>query len=131
MNGRQGNQQGTMNMTKLTSTAMASLALLAGMAAHAQGSVKTYIVQLKDEPAASYQGTTAGYAATQAAPGTAYRPRAAASLAWTSYLRGKQISVLGTVSTGKPISQYDTVFNGFSARLTPAQAQALSLNANG
>ena len=117
-------------MTKLTSTAMASLALLAGMAAHAQGGVKTYIVQLKDEPAASYQGTTAGYAATQAAPGTAYRPRAAASLAWTSYLRGKQISVLGTVSTGKPISQYDTVFNGFSARLTPAQAQALSLNAN-
>ena len=58
-------------MTKLTSTAMASLALLAGMAAHAQGGVKTYIVQLKDEPAASYQGTTTGYAATQAAPGKA------------------------------------------------------------
>jgi len=117
-------------MTKLTSTALASLALLAGMAAHAQGGAKTYIVQLKDEPAASYQGTTAGYAATQAAPGTPFRPRGPAALAWSSYLRGKQLSVLSTVTSAKPISQYDTVFNGFSARLTPAQAQALSLNAN-
>lgn len=116
-------------MTKLTCTAMASLALLAGMAAHAQG-VKTYIVQLKDEPAATYQGTTAGYAATQATPGAPFRPHAAAALAWNSYLRGKQLSVLSTVSGAKPISQYDTVFNGFSARLTPAQAKALSLNAN-
>jgi hypothetical protein len=117
-------------MTKLTSTAMASLALLASMAAHAQGSVKTYIVQLKDEPAASYQGTTAGYAATQATPGTPFRAHGPAALAWSSYLRGKQLSVLSTVSSGAPISQYDTVFNGFSARLTPAQAKALSLNAN-
>ena len=53
---------------KLTSTALASLALLASMAAHAQSASKVYIVQLRDEPVASYQGTTSGYAATQAAP---------------------------------------------------------------
>jgi len=67
-------------MTKLTSIAMASLALLAGAGTHAQSAAsKVYIIQLRDEPAASYQGTTAGYAATAAgvcavkrAPGAAW-----------------------------------------------------------
>src|ERR1700749_2354629 len=116
-------------MTKLTSTAMASLALLASMAAHAQ-TTKNYIVQLKEEPAASYQGTTAGYAATQAAPGTSFRSRTPAALAYSGYLRNKQLSVLSTVSAGPAISQFDTVINGFTASLTPAQAAALALNAN-
>ena len=57
---------------KLTSIALASLTLLTGVAAQAQTS-KVYIVQMKEEPAASYQGTTAGYAATQAAPGSAFQ----------------------------------------------------------
>ncbi|MEP6503572.1 MAG: S8 family serine peptidase [Betaproteobacteria bacterium] len=116
-------------MMKLTSTALAALVLLSGAAAHAQ-STKVYIVQLKDEPAASYQGTTAGYAATQAAAGTSFKSRTPAALAYGSYLRSKQLSVLSTVSTGPAISQFDTVFNGFSAVLTPAQAAQLSLNAS-
>ena len=114
---------------KLTSTALASLALLASMAAHAQSS-KVYIVQLRDEPIASYQGTTAGYAATQAAPGTQLNTRSAAAVAWSNQLHAKQAAVLSTVAGAKLISQYDTIFNGFTARLTPAQAAALALNAN-
>jgi len=117
-------------MTKLTSTALASLALLASMAAHAQGPVKTYIVQLRDEPAASYQGTLTGYAATQAAPGTQFDSHTSAALAYSSFLRNKQATVLSTVSSAGAISQFDTVFNGFTARLTPDQAAALLLNAN-
>jgi hypothetical protein len=116
-------------MTKLTSTAMASLALLASMAAHAQ-STKNYIVQLRDEPAASYQGSTAGYAATQAAPGTAFNATSSAARSYSAYLRSKQLAVLSTVGSSPVISQFDTVFNGFTARLTPDQAAALSLNAN-
>jgi hypothetical protein len=116
-------------MTKLTSTALASLALLASMAAHAQ-TTKTYIVQLRDEPAASYQGTTAGYAATQAAPGTQFDARSSDARSYSAYLRTKQSAVLSTVSTAGAITQYDTVFNGFTARLTPDQAAALSMNAN-
>ena len=115
---------------KLTSTAIASLALLASLSAHAQTGVKTYIVQLKDEPAASYQGTTSGYAATQAAAGTSYSSHTAAAVSYSSYLRNKQAAVLSTVTANAPISQFDTVFNGFTARLTPAQAATLSLNAN-
>jgi len=116
-------------MTKLTSTALASLALLASMAAHAQAT-KTYIVQLRDEPAASYQGTTAGYAATQAAAGTQFDARSSAARSYSAYLRTRQSAVLSTVSSAGAITQYDTVFNGFTARLTPDQAAALSLNAN-
>ncbi len=116
-------------MMKLTSTAVAALVLLSGAAAYAQ-TTKVYVVQLKDEPAASYQGTTAGYAATQAAPGTSFKSRTPAALAYGGYLRSKQLSVLSTVPGGTAISQFDTVFNGFSAVLTPAQAAQLSLNAN-
>jgi hypothetical protein len=116
-------------MMKLTSTAVAALVLLSGAAAYAQ-TTKVYIVQLKDEPAASYQGTTTGYASTQAAPGTSFKSRTAAALAYGGYLRSKQLSVLSTVSNGPAISQFDTVFNGFSALLTPAQAAQLGMNAN-
>lgn len=116
-------------MTKLTSTALASLALLASMAAQAQAT-KTYIVQLRDEPAASYQGTTAGYAATQAAPGTQFDARSSAARSYSTYLRSKQAAVLSTIGGAHAITQYDTVFNGFTARLTPDQAALLSMNAN-
>ena len=113
---------------KLTSIALASLTLMTSMAAHAQSS-KVYIVQLRDEPIASYQGTTSGYAATQAAAGRQLNARTPAAVAWSSFLRSKQQAVAATI--GSPaISQFDTVFNGFTARMTPAQAAALSLNAN-
>ncbi|WP_077036348.1 S8 family serine peptidase [Pelomonas sp. KK5] len=117
-------------MMKLKSTAIAALVLLSGAAAQAQSDAKVYIVQLKEEPTTTYQGTTAGYAATQAVAGTAFNGRSPAALAYGGYLRDKQIQVLSTVSTTAPISQLDTVVNGFTAMLTSAQAQALSLNAN-
>ena len=96
---------------------------LASLSAHAQSDVKTYIVQLKDEPAASYQGTTSGYAATQAAAGTPFSSHSAAAVSYSSYLRNKQAAVLSTVTANAPISQFDTVFNGFTARLTAACLQ--------
>lgn len=115
---------------KLNAITIATLALMSGFAAQAQSGNKVYIVQLKEEPAASYQGTTTGYAATQAAPGTPFASRTPAALAYGSYLRNKQLSVLATVSAGPAISQFDTVINGFTASLTPAQAAALAMNAN-
>lgn len=117
-------------MMRMNAFALATLALMAGTAAHAQTGTKVYIVQLKEEPAASYQGTTAGYAATQAAPGTSFRSRTPAALAYSSYLRSKQLSVLATVSSAPAISQFDTVINGFTASLTTSQVAALALNPN-
>ena len=64
----------------LKPAALAALVLLSGVATSSLAqSRKTYIVQLKDEPAASYQGTVSGYAATQPAPAgnTAPPPRPA------------------------------------------------------
>lgn len=117
-------------MTSLRYTAVATLVLMSGAVAVAQTGAKTYIVQLKEEPAATYQGTTAGYAATQAPTGALFRSRTPGALAYSGYLRRKQLAVLSLVSTGPTISQFDTVFNGFTARLTPAQVAALQLNAN-
>src|ERR1700712_3346340 len=101
-------------MMKLNAIAIATLTLVSSFAAQSQSGTKVYIVQLKEEPAASYQGTTAGYAATQAAPGTSFRSRTPAALAYSSYLRTQQLSVLSTVSSAPAISQFDTVFNGFT-----------------
>jgi len=137
-------------MMKLTSTALATVVMLSGLAAHAQEVSKlasrgttirqpvalaptesrVYIVQLKEEPAASYQGTTAGYAATQAESGAPFQSRTPAALAYSGYLRDKQLQVLSTVSSVAPISQFDTTTNGFTALLTPAQAALLALNTN-
>ncbi len=137
-------------MMKLKSTAVAALVLMSGVAAHAQKTMsarpvveapvmsatlssdaKVYIVQMKEEPAASYQGQTAGYAATQAEAGSRFNAHTPAALAYGGYLRDKQLSVLAaTAPDAQVISQFDTVTNGFTAVLTPAQAQALSLNPN-
>lgn len=56
-------------MLKFKLAALAALALVSGLAAAAGDGRKTYIVQLTDEPAASYQGGVAGLAATQPAAG--------------------------------------------------------------
>ncbi len=117
-------------MMKLKTTALATLALLSGLAAHAQDDRKVYIVQLKEEPAATYTGTTAGYAATAAAAGNSFNSRSPASLAYSGYLRDKQLSIAATIGNAPVISQFDTVLNGFTALMTPAQAAQLSLNAN-
>jgi len=74
--------------------------------------------------------STAGYAATQAAPGARFNAHTPAALAYTSFLRSKQLAVLSTIGNAPVLSQFDTVLNGFTAKLTPAQAAALSLNAN-
>ena len=117
-------------MTNFGRIALASLVLLSGSLAEAQTGARTYIVQLKEEPAATYQGTTSGYAATQAPAGSVFRSRTQGAIAYTAYLRSRQLSVLSTVSSGPAISHLDTVFNGFTALLTPAQAAALQQNPN-
>jgi hypothetical protein len=104
-------------MKKLHTAATAALVLLSALAAQAQSSDKVYIVLLKEQPAASYAGTTPGYAATQAAPSTRFQSRSPAALAYSGYLRSRQLSVLATISSTPVISQFDTVLNGFTARL--------------
>jgi subtilisin family serine protease len=111
---------------KLRSVSLAVLTLLGGFsgAALAQ-SRSTYIVQLAAEPAATYAGNVAGYAATAAEPGTRYNARTPAALAYAQYLDTQQLSVASLVAGAPILARYNTVFNGFAASLTAAEVQAL------
>ncbi|MDR7272912.1 hypothetical protein J2X20_005597 [Pelomonas saccharophila] len=114
---------------KLKPAALATLVLLSGLAtsSFAQDR-KTYIVQLKDEPAASYQGTVSGYAATQPAAGEPFRFGSAAVQAYVGYLSQQQSNVISLVGNAPILATYKTVFNGFAARLTDDEARTLAAN---
>ena len=114
---------------KLTPAALATLVLASGLAtsAFAQDR-KTYIVQLKDEPAASYQGGVAGLAATQPAAGDTFRYGSAAVQAYINYLSQQQSTVLSLVGSAPVLQKYNVVFNGFAASLTDDEARSLSTN---
>ncbi len=111
---------------KLKSASIAALVLLGGFSAAALAqSRSTYIVQLAAEPVATYAGTVAGYAATQAAPGGRLNSRTAAAVAYKSYLTAQQNTVAALVSGAPIVARYSTVYNGFAARLTAAEVAAL------
>ncbi|MFG6457705.1 S8 family serine peptidase [Roseateles sp. BYS96W] len=114
---------------KLKPAALATLVLASGLAtgAFAQDR-KTYIVQLKDEPAASYQGGVAGLAATQPAAGDSFKYGSAAVQAYVSYLGQQQSRVLAVVGSAPVLATYNVVFNGFAASLTDDEARSLSTN---
>ena len=134
-------------MLKLKPAALATLVMLSTLSAGVHASTatigqsegpvfvgggqdgrKTYIVQLKAEPAASYKGGVAGYAPTQAASGTRFSFDSAAVQAYVGYLDGVQSSVVSTVADAPVLYRYKVVFNGFSARLTDEQAISLKQN---
>ncbi len=116
-------------MLKFRLAALAALALVSGLAAAAAGDGrKTYIVQLTDEPAASYQGGVDGLIATQPLAGARLDRRAGHVQAYIAHLKREQRSVTATVGRAHVMHQYHAVLNGFSARLTAAEAKALRAN---
>ena len=115
-----------MTSTKLRFTSLAALLLLAGLSTSAFAqSRSTYIVQLAAEPVASYAGTVPGYSATLPSPGTRLNSRSAAALAYKGYLDAQQTSVTALIAGAPIVARYSTVYNGFAARLTAAEVQAL------
>lgn len=114
---------------KLLPASLAALALLGGLlSTSAQSQVqarRTYIVQLAAEPAASYTGNVAGYAATQPVPGTRFNARSAAVRAYKGFLDSQQGSVVSLVRGAPIVARYSTVYNGFAARLTDAEVATL------
>ena len=117
-------------MLKLKVVALATLALLCGLAVGAglEGR-RTYIVQLGDAPAVTYQGGVAGLAATQPAPGTRFDARTLDAQAYIGYLDAQQRAVAASVAGAPVLANYHAVFNGFAAQLTPADVNALRANA--
>jgi hypothetical protein len=114
----------------LRPTALAALILLSGIAAStvAQEIRRPYIVQLQDQPAASYTGGIDGLAATQPAAGAAFDYRSNDVQVYVNYLGDRKNEVLATIAGAPVIATYDVVLNGFAAMLTDNEVLALKSN---
>ena len=112
-----------MHITKLC----AGLALVAiAFGASAQHAArKPYIVQLADAPAASYNGSVSGYAATQPARGQKLNINATHVRSYLNYLDAQRGNALAAVGNVPVLHRYSVAFNGFSAMLTEAEVQKL------
>ena len=84
-----------------------------------------YIVLLAEKPAASYEGSTAGFPATKPAKGKKLDTGKAEVKKYRAHLEKKQADVAGQQSV-KIQRQYSAAVNGFSATLTTDQAIKLA-----
>ncbi|MFI7609418.1 S8 family peptidase [Micromonospora sp. NPDC049366] len=91
------------------------------------GPVARYLVQLDEQPLATYAGGVPGLAATKAAGGGKLNRSSSGAKAYQEHLRHQRGAVLTGV--GLPADQvkvtFDTAFNGFAADLTRAQVARL------
>ncbi len=86
---------------------------------------KSYIVQLADAPAATYNGGRAGLAATRPARGAKLDMRSPQVRAYLSHLNAQQSRALSRIGAAPVLYRYGVAFNGFAVRLTEAQAKSL------
>ncbi len=87
----------------------------------------TYLVQLDGLPTASYAGGVKGIAGTKPATGHKLNPKASNFQAYQRHLQQSRSTVLkaARVNASQQITSYQTVFNGFAARLTAADVARL------
>ena len=111
--------------------ALAAGLLVLSLGAHAQvATQKVYIVQLADAPAATYAGGISGIAATRPASGAKLDSTAPNVRAYANYLAVRRSAELAKAGVpAATLHNYSYSYNGFSALLTDAQAQALKKSA--
>ncbi|MCU1471640.1 MAG: putative secreted peptidase [Glaciihabitans sp.] len=85
----------------------------------------TYIVQLRDAPAATYSGGVAGYARTRPQTGHQLNAHSSSVKSYMGHLASQQSSVLRRNGV-RAIQSYTVTYNGFAAKLTAAQATKLA-----
>ncbi|AGL16070.1 S8 family serine peptidase [Actinoplanes sp. N902-109] len=105
-------------------------ALTGGAALHpdAAGPAHTdgqYVIRLREAPVTSYAGGVAGLAATRPAAGQELQAHSAAAEKYRAHLGEAQRDVLDDLGVTARQS-YTTAFNGFTAKLTGAQATKLA-----
>jgi len=83
-----------------------------------------YIVQMADLPVAAYAGGVAGLPATRPGRGRKFDPDSANVSNYAGYLDSRHEQAVGRVG-GRKVYDYKYGFNGFTAELTVAQAEAL------
>jgi subtilisin family serine protease len=101
--------------------------LLASLAASALADDvrRPYIVQLADQPVASYTGDIDGLPATQPAPGGRLDIDSTEVHLYSDYLGQKQQVVRASVANAPVTYNYSVVLNGFAAMLTDDEVRAL------
>lgn len=89
-----------------------------------KASRKTYVVQLKADPAISYTGGIKGFAATAPGKGQRYNSKAGHVQQYTAHLERQQEKVLRRAA-GKAdkMYSYKHALNGFAARLTQQEVE--------
>jgi hypothetical protein len=91
----------------------------------AQKESATYIVRMSDNPVVAYDGGIAGLKATKPKNGKKIDPNSSAVSKYADYLKSKHNGALAAVG-GKKVYDYVYSFNGFAAKMTPAQAAKLA-----
>ena len=92
----------------------------------AKGEAQTYLALMFDQPVVAYDGSIKGLPATEPASGEKINPNSAKVKKYVEYLDAQHNAALDRVGAGdKKVYSYRYSFNGFAARLTPAQVVAL------
>lgn len=84
----------------------------------------SYLVTLRDQPAAAYDGTLDGLARTKVDPGARLDAQSDAVQRYSDHLTQLQDSTASAAGV-TPTNRYSLTVNGFSAKLTAAQVEAL------
>jgi len=88
-----------------------------------------YIVQLKGEPVLAYEGNIKGLKATKPGKGKKINPNSAHVKKYVAHLEAQQNLKIKSVG-GDKVYSYRYTFNGFAARMSEADAEALKANTN-
>ncbi|MCW7541059.1 S8 family serine peptidase [Aquabacterium sp. A7-Y] len=112
-------------MRWLQTTLALALSVAAWQAGAQQAARKPYIVQLADAPAAAYNGTVGGHAATRPAPGARFDIQATGVRSYLDHLEARRQQALSLVAGAPVLHRYSVAFNGFSALLSDAEVQKL------
>ena len=92
---------------------------------------KSYVVLMSDLPAVAYEGGKPGYRATKPAPGEKINPAAPAVVAYVDHLESTHQRALRAAGVDAgPVNTYAYALNGFSAMMTPTEAERLRLQKN-
>jgi subtilisin family serine protease len=120
-------RRGIVVLTALA-TALA-LALPAFSAADTSGDREPYVVIMGDDPVVAYEGDIAGLPATKPDRGKKVNPNSAAVRNYQKHLEKQRDNARAgaDVDADQVVNTYDFVLAGFSALLTPAEAERLRL----
>jgi subtilisin family serine protease len=85
-----------------------------------------YVVQLKAQPLATYDGHVSGYVSTRPAHGKKVDARSVNATRYAGYLKSKGAAVRAKHGDPAALYSYSVTFPGFSANLTADQAYAMN-----